>query len=114
MAKESGIESFSMADLETMRARGASRSNLEMVRAKTEADLDRDIAGDPEFRDVPQDWHAAAEAVMPAAKQPLSLRLDADVVEWFREQGAGYQTRINAVLRAYVTQQKKPNAGRTA
>ena len=35
-------------------------------------------------------------------KAAISLRLDADVLDWFRAQGSGYQTRINAVLRAYM------------
>lgn len=35
-------------------------------------------------------------------KAAISLRLDADVLDWFRARGAGYQTRINAVLRAYM------------
>ena len=35
------------------------------------------------------------------AKASVSLRIDADVLEWFKAQGAGYQTRINAILRAY-------------
>lgn len=35
-------------------------------------------------------------------KAAVSLRLDADVLEWFKARGAGYQTRINAVLRAYM------------
>ena len=34
-------------------------------------------------------------------KASISLRIDADVLEWFKAQGGGYQTRINAVLRAY-------------
>ncbi len=34
-------------------------------------------------------------------KSQITLRLDEDVLEWFRERGAGYQSRINAVLRAY-------------
>ena len=34
-------------------------------------------------------------------KQSVSLRLDADVLDWFKEGGAGYQSRINAVLRAF-------------
>ena len=34
-------------------------------------------------------------------KAAISLRLDADVLDWFRAQGTGYQTRMNAVLRAY-------------
>jgi uncharacterized protein (DUF4415 family) len=50
---------------------------------------------------------------MPAVKKLLSLRLDTDVVDWFRNQGPGYQTRINAVLRAFVTQQGK-RKGRNA
>jgi uncharacterized protein (DUF4415 family) len=35
-------------------------------------------------------------------KQQVTLRLDADVLDWFRAQGRGYQTQINALLRAYV------------
>ena len=35
------------------------------------------------------------------AKASISLRVDQDVLEWFKAQGAGYQTRINAVLKAY-------------
>ena len=34
-------------------------------------------------------------------KASVSLRLDADVLEWLKSQGPGYQTRINAILRAY-------------
>ena len=37
-----------------------------------------------------------------ARKAPISLRVDPEVLEWFRTQGPGYQTRINAVLRAYM------------
>jgi uncharacterized protein (DUF4415 family) len=48
------------------------------------------------------------------AKASVSLRLDADVLAWFKAQGPGYQTRINAVLRAFkeVSQQARP-AGST-
>ena len=35
------------------------------------------------------------------AKTSISLRVDADVLEWFKRQGPGYQTRINTVLRAF-------------
>lgn len=35
------------------------------------------------------------------SKASISLRVDADVLEWFKAQGSGYQTRINAVLRAF-------------
>ncbi|MGH9383771.1 MAG: BrnA antitoxin family protein [Vicinamibacterales bacterium] len=42
----------------------------------------------------------------PAAKQPISLRVDADVLQWFKTQGPRYQSRINAVLRSYMTQRR--------
>lgn len=38
----------------------------------------------------------------PPTKTLLSLRIDTDVVEWFRAQGKGYQSRMNALLRAYM------------
>ena len=42
--------------------------------------------------------------VTPVTKQAISIRLDEDVIAWFRESGPKYQTRINAVLRSYVEQ----------
>jgi uncharacterized protein (DUF4415 family) len=39
---------------------------------------------------------------MPARKRSISLRVDPDILDWFKKQGPGYQTRINAVLKAYV------------
>ncbi len=39
-------------------------------------------------------------------KSLLSLRIDADVLEWFRSQGRGYQSRMNALLRAYMKAHK--------
>lgn len=61
-----------------------------------------DYEGPPEFE---IDW-SRAELVIPEPKQAISLRVDADVLEFFRAQGKGYQTRINAVLRAYMNAQK--------
>ena len=47
-----------------------------------------------------------AEIRMPKPKQTVTIRLDDDVVEWFKAGGKGYQTRINAVLKMYVSSQK--------
>ncbi len=55
--------------------------------------------------DMPEvkDWNGAVRgALYRPVKRLTSLRLDADVLEWFRRGGEGYQTRINAVLREYV------------
>ena len=100
---------YSAAELARRRARGESRSDLSRVRAKTAAELERDIASDPDFRDVPKDWVESAEAVM-TPKRLISLRIDDDVVEWFRQQGRGYQTRINAALRAFMQHARKRRA----
>ena len=40
-------------------------------------------------------------------KEQLTLRIDGDVLEWFKKQGQGYQTRINALLRAYMEAHKR-------
>ncbi|WP_280951547.1 BrnA antitoxin family protein [Methylocella silvestris] len=40
----------------------------------------------------------------------MSLRLDADIVDWFKERGPGYQTRMNAVLRAFIERAGKKRA----
>ena len=68
---------------------------------KLEAMKDSDI----NFSDIPEqrDWTGAKRGVFyKPVKQQLTLRLDADVVDWFKRQGAGYQTQINAVLRKHV------------
>ena len=59
------------------------------------------VAGDADAAALDVDW-AKAEVVVPARKVPISIRLDEDVLAFFRDAGAGYQGRINAVLRSYV------------
>ncbi len=110
MKKESDIRHFSAAELEARRSRGESGTDLARLRAKSDEQIERDIASDPDFKDEPEDWLARAEAIMPTPKRLLSLRIDNDVLDWFKRQGPGYQTRINAVLRAFVQQADKRRA----
>lgn len=61
--------------------------------------------GDIDFTDIPLVDRAVFKRMvirMPEKKAALSIRLDPGVITWFRKQGRGYQTRINAVLRSYV------------
>ena len=61
------------------------------------------VRSDPDAAPIAgADWFRRAKLHMPQPKQPVSIRLDRDVMQWFQKQGRGYQTRINAVLRAYV------------
>jgi uncharacterized protein (DUF4415 family) len=75
-----------------------------------------DLSGLPE---IPPEKFARAlvrKGLQPVVrKAQITLRIDADVLEWFRERGAGYQSRINAVLRAYKqAHQRKQGDGRRA
>ncbi len=47
----------------------------------------------------------------PPAKKPVTIRIDQDVIEWFRGQGPGYQTRINRLLRRYMEVNQKDLRG---
>lgn len=65
---------------------------------------------DIDFSDIPElDDAFWAKAVLrsPPAKQPVSIRLDQHVLEYFKAQGAGYQTLINSVLRSYVETKRR-------
>jgi uncharacterized protein (DUF4415 family) len=104
---DSNTKRYSAAELRAMVARGESRTDDARVAELSEAELARSIAEDPDWKDIPPDWIEGAEVVAPNPKKLLSLRVDQDVVEWFKGTGPGYQTRMNAVLRAYVTARRK-------
>jgi uncharacterized protein (DUF4415 family) len=71
------------------------------VKATSAKSLERAIAADPDA-DIPNpDW-TRARLVMPQRKKSIHLRLDPDLLAWYRQQGQGYLTRMNAVLRAYM------------
>jgi uncharacterized protein (DUF4415 family) len=78
------------------------------VDALTDADIEAAIADDPdwaEFKDI--DWSNAV-LVVPAKKTAISIRVDEDVLTFFKKDGEGYQRRINAVLRSYMEHKSKP------
>jgi len=77
------------------------------VDALTDAEIEAAMRDDPDWADlVDVDW-SDLEVVRPQRKTPISIRLDSDVLEYFRREGRGYQTHINAVLRSYMEQRKK-------
>ena len=81
-------------------------SDWARVDALTDEDIERAIAEDPDAAPIlDADWFRNAELVIPAAKVPTSMRVDGDVMDWFKAQGRGWQTRMNAVLRAYAKAQ---------
>src|SRR6202045_3728971 len=77
------------------------------VDALTDEDIARAVANDPDAVPIDLDWSDAI-LVMPPKKKAISIRVDEDVLDYFKSQGDGYQRRINAVLRSYMQQKAKP------
>ena len=82
------------------------RADLARLRRTSEAEIARTARA--ELRDIPDDFWQGARVVTPVAKEAISIRLDQDVIAWFRASGPRYQSRINAVLRGYVEQVAAP------
>ena len=78
------------------------RTDLKRVLATTNKDIERDASGDPDVALPQEGWLADARAVFPIAKMPISIRIDADILEFFRKSGPGWQTRMNDVLRLFM------------
>jgi uncharacterized protein (DUF4415 family) len=86
MNKKSTIVTYTLSEIAARRARGEDQTRLDA----------------PEAEPLGEDFWKQARVVMPRGKTPVHLRLDSDIVEWFKAHGKGHLTRMNAVLRAYV------------
>ncbi|HLA01655.1 MAG TPA: BrnA antitoxin family protein [Aestuariivirga sp.] len=86
MSKKSTIVRYSAAQIKARVARGEDKTRKNA----------------PEAESLGEEFWSKAKLVMPRAKEAVSLRVDADVLDWFRSQGPGYLTRMNAVLRSFV------------
>jgi uncharacterized protein (DUF4415 family) len=82
------------------------RHSLSQIRMMREQGEDRTSPDAPEAESLGADFWSSARVVMPRGKTSVHLRLDSEVVDWFRANGKGHLTRMNAVLRAYVEAQK--------
>jgi uncharacterized protein (DUF4415 family) len=83
-----------------------SRTDLKRLDAMTDADID--------FSDIPPITpEMFARAVVRRGLKPvprkkqLTLRMDSDVIDWFKKQGRGYQTKLNSLLRAYMDEHRR-------
>ena len=74
-----------------------SKTNWRKLEAQTDSEIDTS-----EIPELDPDFFKSADLRMPSKKASITVRLDSDVLEWFRNQGKGYQTRMNAVLRTYM------------
>ncbi len=103
MAREERIVKHMDKELRAMQGRGESKSNWAQAAAMTDAEIEAAIAGDADEAGMVVDW-SKASVELSQPKAVLNMRVDYEVLEFFRSQGKGYQTKINAVLRSYVDQ----------
>src|SRR5215471_7083080 len=106
MKKKGDIVRYTAEEIGAMLARRESRTDWTAVKAVTEKELEASIAADPDDIHGGIDW-AQAVAGMPPRKRDIHIRIDEDVLDWFRQAGRGYQTRINNVLRAFMESRKR-------
>ncbi|MFI5115366.1 MAG: BrnA antitoxin family protein [Terriglobales bacterium] len=79
-------------------------TNWKQLRSLTDKQIRAGLRKDPDVHPTDEVFWAKAKLVMPRSKKTVTMRLDADLLDWFRR-NPGYQTRINAILRAYMDAQ---------
>jgi uncharacterized protein (DUF4415 family) len=105
MSKKENIVRYTLEELKAMQAAGDTLSNWERAAAMTEEELEAAIASDPDEAGMIVDW-SKGTMVLPEPKAVLNMRVDRDILDYFKHQGKGYQSRINAVLRTFVEHQR--------
>ncbi|MGY2986383.1 MULTISPECIES: BrnA antitoxin family protein [unclassified Bradyrhizobium] len=86
--------------------RRSGKSDWARIDALTDAEIETTMENDTDWQDFKDiDW---SDAVLVAKKKAISIRVDGDVLDFFKSEGEGYQRRINAVLRSYMQQKTKP------
>jgi uncharacterized protein (DUF4415 family) len=82
------------------------KTDWEALDQLSDEEISAAVADDPDAAPLDVDW-SDAELNIPPSKKAISIRLDEDVVEFFRQTGSGYQTRINAVLRHFMEHSRR-------
>lgn len=93
----------------TLKNRRKGQTDWASVDALTEEQVEANAASDADNQAWTEEQLAAARLVLPGdrTKVPVSIRLDSEVLDFFKEDGRGYQSRINAVLLGYVRSQQQ-------
>jgi uncharacterized protein (DUF4415 family) len=73
----------------------------------TDAEVAAPALADPDARPATPEFWREARISYPVPKDAITIRVDRDVLDWFKAEGRGYQTRMNAVLRAFVEERRK-------
>ena len=85
------------------------RTDWKRLRSMTDTQVRAGVAQDPDINPTDTRFWESARVVMPRPKKIVTMRLDADLLDWFRR-SRGYQTHINAILRAYMNARQHGSA----
>jgi uncharacterized protein (DUF4415 family) len=100
----SKIVRFTTEELKEMARRGKTKTDWKRV----EAMKDDDIIVDGDSPEITAEmWRNAVVTDRRPPKKNITLRIDAEIIDWFKARGKGYQTRMNAVLRVFIELQRK-------
>ena len=94
-----------------MNARPSGRTDWAKLASQTDEDIGRAVAENPDAAILDMDW-SKAKVYFPKGKIAISLRVDPEVHDYFKSTGKGFQTRMNAVLRAFVDHQRVSRSGK--
>ncbi len=83
------------------------KTDWRRVTALTEKEIIATAESDPDAQPTDAGFWKNARLVMPERKVPVTLRVDREVLAWFTAQGRRYQTRMTAVLKAYMRAHRK-------
>jgi len=83
------------------------RGRADLRRLRRVSDAEIHLTSPRELKGLPDDFWESASVVEPVAKLPISLRIDTDVLQWFKAQGPRYQSRMNAVLRSFMAHRRQ-------
>jgi uncharacterized protein (DUF4415 family) len=108
MRKKSDTVRYTARQIKAKIAKGEDRTNWSKTDAVTGRKLAASIRADADDVHNEPDWTQAIVGI-PAPKDHINIRIDHDVLEWFRSNGKGYQTLMNNVLRAFVQTRQRPN-----
>jgi uncharacterized protein (DUF4415 family) len=111
--KDDTVSYYTVDEINAMRRRGESLTDWDRVKAMTEAELEASIAADPDDIHEELDWTKAFIG-LPPRKKDIHIRIDSDVLDWFKQTGEGYQTRMNNVLRAFFESRRRFESGTPA
>ncbi len=92
----------------TLKSRRRGKTDWARVDAMSDREIENAVKSDADAAPIlDKAWFRSAKLFLPERKVPISLRMDREVVEWFKARGQRYQSRMNAVLKAYVEAHRK-------